>query len=71
MFLLNQGIFLNLEFLLNAISRKSSIHNHLPGQQYSYKFPQIQYRIIDKHPALLAINDAIDLVKQVFWKWGN
>ena len=58
-------------FFLTQFPENHLFHNHLPGQQYSYKFPQIQYRIIDKHPALLAINDAIDLVKQVFLEVGK
>lgn len=41
-------------------------HNHLPGMRFSYKAPCIQYRIIDSHPALIGINDGIDIMKRVF-----
>jgi hypothetical protein len=27
-------------------------HNHLPGASQSYRFPRIQYRVINGHPAL-------------------
>lgn len=41
-------------------------HNHLPDQSYNYKAPSIQYRIINGHPALIGINEGIDLMKRVF-----
>ncbi len=41
-------------------------HNHLPDGSQSYRYPQIQYRIIDSHPALLGIGDGIDAMKRVF-----
>jgi len=58
-------------FFLTQFPENHLFHNHLPGQKFSYKMPQIQYRIIDKHPALLAINEAIDLAKQVFLEVGK
>jgi hypothetical protein len=41
-------------------------HNHLPQSGFNYKTPSIQYRIIDSHPALIGINDGIELMKRVF-----
>ncbi len=41
-------------------------HNHLPDGSRSYRYPQIQYRIIDSHPALLGIGEGIDVMKRVF-----
>jgi len=41
-------------------------HNHLPGGSQSYKFPQIQYRVHNGHPALLGIGEGIELMKKVF-----
>lgn len=43
-------------------------HNHLPEGGFSYKYPQIQYRIIDHHPALLGIGEGIEILKQVFFE---
>ncbi len=46
----------------------SELHNHLPGGKFSYKFPQIQYRIINKHPALIGFNKGIDILKKIFFE---
>lgn len=41
-------------------------HNHLPGQGYDFKAPRIQYRIVNRNPALLAIGEGMELLKKVF-----
>lgn len=41
-------------------------HNHLSQSGFNYKTPCIQYRIIDSHPALIGINDGIEIMKRVF-----
>jgi len=43
-------------------------HNHLPERGFIYQMPCIQYRIIDSHPALIGINEGIDLMKRVFFE---
>ncbi len=43
------------------------LHNHLPGGKFCYKFPKIQYRIIDKHPMIIAFNEGIEIVKKFFF----
>ncbi len=43
-------------------------HNHLPDNRFDYRLPVIQYRIIDNHPALLGINEGVDLMKKVFFE---
>ncbi len=43
-------------------------HNHLPEKGFLYQMPSIQYRIIDGHPALIGINEGIDLIKRVFFE---
>ena len=53
-------------FFVNQFPEDHIFHNHLPGFGYNYKAPQIQYRVMEKHPALLAINDGIDIIKKVF-----
>ena len=41
-------------------------HNHLPSVAQSYKYPLIQYRMIDRCPALLGIGEGIDVMKRIF-----
>ncbi|MDP2173012.1 MAG: CRISPR-associated endonuclease Cas6 [Candidatus Cloacimonadaceae bacterium] len=53
-------------YFSNKYPHDHLFHNHLPGQGFIYKSPSIQYRIIDGHPALLAINEGIDLMKKMF-----
>lgn len=54
-------------FFSNKFPQNTEFHNHLPGGKFSYKFPQIQYRIINQHPVLIGINDGIDILKKVFF----
>jgi len=54
-------------FFSNKFPQNTEFHNHLPSGKFSYKFPQIQYRIIDHHPVLIGINDGIDILKKVFF----
>ncbi len=53
-------------FFASYFPKESLFHNHLPGGSLSYKFPQIQYRVIDNHPCILGIGDGIELIKRVF-----
>lgn len=53
-------------FFANKYPDLLLFHNHLPDQGYSFQHPRIQYRVIDRHPALLALGEGIDLVKQAF-----
>ncbi len=46
----------------------TELHNHLPDGKFSYKFPQVQYRIIDKHPALIGFNQGVDILKKIFFE---
>ena len=46
----------------------TELHNHLPGGKFSYKFPQVQYRIIDKHPALIGFGNGIEILKKIFFE---
>ena len=41
-------------------------HNHLPDAGFDYKAPRIQYRVIERHPALVAFGEGIELVKKAF-----
>jgi len=43
------------------------LHNHLPNGKFSYKFPKIQYRLFDGNPALIAMEEGIDVLKEVFF----
>lgn len=46
----------------------SELHNHLPDGKFSYKFPQVQYRIINKHPALIGFSKGIEILKKIFFE---
>ena len=46
----------------------TELHNHLPDGKFSYKFPQVQYRIIEKHPALIGFDKGIEVLKKIFFE---
>lgn len=45
----------------------TELHNHLPDGKFNYSFPKVQYRIINKHPALIGIKDGIDVLRKIFF----
>ena len=46
----------------------TELYNHLPDGKFSYKFPQVQYRIIEKHPALIGFDKGIEVLKKIFFE---
>ncbi|TSA23654.1 hypothetical protein D4R71_08205 [bacterium] len=52
------------------ISRKypnyDIIHNHLKDGSFRYSYPLIQFKTIDHKPAIIGINEGIELLKKVF-----
>ena len=55
-------------YFSHKFPENTELHNHLPDGKFSYKFPQVQYRIIDKHPALIGFNQGIDILKKIFFE---
>ncbi len=47
------------------------IHNHLKDGSLRYSYPLIQFKTIDHKPAIIGINDGIDLLKKVFLEIGE
>lgn len=54
-------------YFARKFSDNPLLHNHLPNGKFSYKFPKIQYRLFDGNPALIAMEDGIDVLKEVFF----
>lgn len=52
-------------YFSNKYPEDSLLHNHLNGGKFSYKAPQIQYRIHKGSPALLGFGDGIELIKKI------
>lgn len=42
------------------------IHNHLTDDKLRYAYPLIQFKLIDKIPAIVGIGEGIDILKDVF-----
>ena len=55
-------------YFINKFPDTHLFHNHLPDSGFVYKNPCIQYRIINSHPALIGINEGIDVMKRVFFE---
>jgi len=55
-------------YFSHKFPENTELHNHLPDGKFSYKFPQVQYRIIDKHPALIGFNQGINILKKIFFE---
>lgn len=44
------------------------VHNHYSGGELRYRYPLIQYKIIDKAPMLIGIEEGAELLPQLFLK---
>ncbi|HHE39474.1 MAG TPA: hypothetical protein ENL20_13045 [Candidatus Cloacimonetes bacterium] len=42
------------------------IHNHLMDGSFRYSYPLIQFKTIERKPAIIGINEGIELLKKVF-----
>lgn len=51
-------------YFANKYKDKVEFHNHI-NDGFDYRYPQIQFRIIDKRPALIGVNRGIDILKEV------
>jgi len=47
------------------------IHNHLKDGSLRYSYPLIQFKTIENKPAIVGINEGIDLLKKVFLEISN
>lgn len=43
-------------------------HNHLDTSQYLYRYPRIQYKVINQRPAMVCIEDGVEEVHHFFQK---
>ncbi|MGV8146958.1 MAG: CRISPR-associated endonuclease Cas6 [Alkaliphilus sp.] len=54
-------------YFANKYSEIVEFHNHV-GEENIYKYPMVQYKIINKTPILLGINEGVDVLKNVAFK---
>ena len=53
-------------FLSRKYPNYEIIHNHLKDGSLRYSYPLIQFKTIDNKPAIIGINEGIDLLEKVF-----
>lgn len=58
-------------FLADKYPNYNLIHNHLEEGKLRYSYPQIQFKTINRHPAIIGIKDGISILKQVFMELNN
>ena len=54
-------------YLSNRLREHKELHNHLDEGGFDYRFPSIQYRIINNKPAIIAIQRGYDAIKNIFF----
>ena len=47
------------------------LHNHYEDGRFRYRYPEIQYKVINKIPTLIGINEGADLLPKLFLKIKN
>ena len=58
-------------FLAKKYPNYDLIHNHLENGKLRYSYPQIQFKTINGHPAIIGIKEGIAVLKQVFMESNN
>ncbi|MEA2103898.1 MAG: CRISPR-associated endonuclease Cas6 [Candidatus Cloacimonadota bacterium] len=58
-------------FLASEYPNYNPIHNHLNDGKFRYSYPQIQFKTIGQHPAIIGINEGISILKKVFLELDN
>jgi len=53
-------------YLAHKYSNFDLIHNHLENGRFRYSYPSIQFKVIGKTPAIVALEEGIDVIKKVF-----
>ena len=64
--LLNKDIPKFRGYLSNKYPQYNLIHNHLENGKVRYSYPLIQFKTIEKHPALIGINNGVEILQKVF-----
>jgi len=56
-------------YLGNLFKEKSELlHNHMGNGEFRYDYPQVQYKVIDGTPLLVAVKDGAELLPELFLK---
>lgn len=53
--------------IIEKAGRENTLfHNHLGDNQYIYRYPTIQYKVVDRHPTIQCIDYAVDEIHHFF-----
>lgn len=56
-------------FFGNLFKEKSPLlHNHLESGEVLYRYPMVQYKVLQNTPVLMGLNDGADLLTELFLK---
>jgi len=48
--------------------RSELLHNHLGGGEFRYEYPKVQYKVIERTPYLVGVEEGADLLRELFLK---
>lgn len=48
--------------------RSALLHNHMGNGEYRFKYPQVQYKVIDRTPMLVGVKEGAELLPELFLK---
>jgi len=58
-------------YLSKKYPKYDLIHNHLEKGKLRYSYPLIQFKAVNYRPTVVAINEGIDILKEVFLELGE
>jgi hypothetical protein len=57
-------------FFATRFNEYTLLHQHM-GDQFVYKYPLIQYKVLDGSAKVLGINEGVDVLKEIFDKYES
>jgi len=58
-------------YLANEYSNYNLIHNHLENGKVRYAYPEIQFKVLDNHPAIIGFGEGINILQKIFFDINN
>lgn len=58
-------------FFATEFNEYTLLHQHLEGDKFLYKYPCVQYKIMDNTPLILGIEKGVDVLKKIYDKYQS
>ncbi|MEN6519387.1 MAG: CRISPR-associated endonuclease Cas6, partial [Methanospirillum sp.] len=53
-------------YLATQFNEYSLLHQHIEGDRFRYRYPLVQYRVLDNAAVVIGINEGADVLKEIY-----